>query len=906
MKGVLYSVYSSYHQTGRLVGWQTMQEQGARGKPEETQISISTSGNWLLGVGLLLLSIFFCAPRSYALMVRWPWVLLWQIALLIIASWTLFRLRLFQVPFRLLGHPFDWAMGLTGLSLLLSTLFAFRPMSSLWYFIMAAGYGVALYAVVNFFGSGETNFPTPPTLSSPHHPFLSTIRQRRWICLQGIGVITFLTILVSLGFWWMYRGQLPEPVNPYPLGQHNFVAGYLVLTLPTLFALAWGERGWRRWMWVLISAIGLFNLSTTGSRGGLLGLLTLLIASGFVLILRVRHVKQGWRWLLMGGLAIGVSLIPLLISPRTQRLWNALAAGELDGTSLFRVYTIQAGWNLWKDYPVLGVGLGNTIKLYDIYRPIEAGTMAFRVQQLHCTPVHLLAELGLLGMLAYGWWLIGTVHLGWKLVRSPLPPDDRPVLYAAGVGLLAYTATSLTDFQLENIGISLTLVLLLALLISLGQDLQPPPQLEVARSRRFLSLAGFTLLVAVLRIWVPVDGGMMLAWSGGQALKAGEVSTFYEEWALANRIVPWEPYYPFQIGAQLAQTIDAFQASPLLGEALPSDPKPNPVAQASSVRILRSAQSELKEALALSPFDELLNRFLGALLVDADPSQSILYLRRAVQLTPRKPYSYALLGVAYWKQNNPAMAVNSFALEGFIHPEFLTTDVWLQPTLRPLWVQTIRKTLPLYDRALTRLSPTDPAYNQLYQDRVLLDWWSRRATTDDPARPSEPSWFASIDHSRLNPIAQAVLLLDQQKPQLALARLQAVAPEEKAAATLLKAWIDPKQHLSGLQSAPNDLSSIMVTVVKTIREIRSIYDWLLSIHTSTKAITEQVGFFAYRNTNGPDRIELPRSLPVNVLVQSLKLFYQMGTEPTFDQTLVESQKQLLNLDRPHIRNGEWG
>ena len=61
---------------------------------------------------------------------------------------------------------------------------------------------------------------------------------------------------------------------------------------------------------------------------------------------------------------------------------------------------------------------------------------------------------------------------------------------------------------------------------------------------------------------------------------------------------------------------------------------------------------------------------------------------------------------------------------------------------------------------------------------------------------------------------------------------------------------------------------------------------------------EYAVFLSYRNKNGVDTVEIPRSLPTNPLVTSLGLFNEPGYLPVFDQTLVAAQKRLLHLARP--------
>jgi putative inorganic carbon (HCO3(-)) transporter len=870
--------------------------------------SLLQQGQWLLGIGLLALAVFIVLPESYGLMVSWPWVGLWQLGFLAIAVWLLWRLRQFQWPFLLLGHHLDWAVGLSAASVVLSSLHAFKSPPSFWYVAMAGGYGFTLYALVNWL----TGIPKEATSTA-----VSRVREanhRCWLLLTGLGIAGLLTSGISVGLWGLYRNTFTEPVNPYPLGHHNFVAGYLVLTLPILFVLGWRQQNWLRWLWFGGTGLAIAALYTTGSRGGALGFLTLLVLGVATLLIENLHTKGLRQKTFRTLAATGVSSVVLLTcasllitNPRVQRLTTAVLTGHTEGNAQFRLFTIEAGVRIWQQHPWLGIGLGNTIKLYDIYRPIEAGITAFRVQQLHCTPIHLLAELGLLGFGAYLLWIGLLVRLSWKLIKyflSQFSSDsqegsDRLIIYGCTAGLLSYSISSLTDFQLENIAISLTITALVAVLASLGEQLSAPPVLTTTLLRRLLSLIGFTLTLAALRIWIPSDAAMMLAYAGNSHLQTGNLSDFYRQWSTAAKIVPWEPYYPFQIGAQLADVTATRNFGSTTNQesttksVAPEVSQPNPQYQQ---QIAQLAQSQLQRAVTLAPSDELFNRYLGAWLLDRDPKQAVENLRRAAQLTPRKLYTYAMMGLAYFNQQDYSKATKAFALEGFINPEFLTTEIWLDPDFQALQPQVIQQTLVLYRRCLSHIAPTDLSYDSIAQNMGLLEWWS--VSKESSARS------ASWEMQRLSPIAQVIVLIDQGQNSQAQELLNhlnsAEAPQETVA--LLQAWLEPQKYLDNLKERlqTTALRDAMEALQTSVRQHRQIRPWLLSMHSYTQAISERVGFFSYRNTNGPDAIEVPRSLPVNVLVHNLKLFNPVGLVPVFDQTLVEAQKDLLSLDRPSL------
>lgn len=852
--------------------------------------------------GLSLLALFVSLPSSYGLMVAWPWVVFWQIGFLLIASWLIWRFRQFQSSFLLLGFQFDWAIALSAFSLVSSTLFAFQSASSIWYLAMAGSYGLTLYALVNWL--------TGLAIQDHENTLVSELgRQRREWLFTSLGVFTLLTSGISLTLWSLNKNNFTEPVNPYPLGHHNFVSGYLVLSLPILFCLGFQHRGWLKIFWFTSTGLAIITLYTTGSRGGALGFLTLLLVGAVAIANELQQtsaetINRFRQWLpnLIVGLIVILGLGLVVANPRVQRLTTAISEGAIEGNAQFRIFTIEAGLNLWRHHPWFGIGLGNTIKLYDLYRPIEAGVTAFRVQQLHCTPVQLLAELGLIGFTAYLLFIALVSRLIWKLtnqfkVQSAHNSSfsDRLLFYGCSTGLIGYAVSSLTDFQLENIGISLTITIFLAILINLAQEFVPAPAINKISQQRALSLVTFTLAIAALRIWIPADTAMMLAATGTDDLQAGNFAGFYRQWSSATKIAPQEPYYQFLLGTQLTEVLEAYQPDSSISSSHDSQilglPKPAPQYQQ---QIAQSAQAHLQRAVALVPSDELFNRYLGAWLIDQDGARAAIHLRQAAQLTPRKPYTYAMLGAAYFNQKNYQAASKAFAIEGLINPEFLTTEIWLDPAFKPLWAPTLQTTLTLYQQCLARLASQQSAYNSVYQNMAMLRWWDASTT------PSSEKDI-NIDLSRLSPNAQAVILSDRNQLDEAMALLQSHSTEFVSESTaLLRGWLSPKQYLPNLQNQISSpaLQEALPDLITSIQDQRRIRPWLASLHTYTKAISERIGFFSYRNTNGPDTIEVPRLLPVNLLVHNLKLFNSIGLLPELDQTLISAHQTLLDLDRP--------
>ncbi|MEM8605446.1 MAG: hypothetical protein AAGF24_16625, partial [Cyanobacteria bacterium P01_H01_bin.121] len=373
--------------------------------------------------------------------------------------------------------------------------------------------------------------------------------------------------------------------------------------------------------------------------------------------------------------------------------------------------------------------------------------------------------------------------------------------------------------------------------------------------------------------------------------RQGAVTAFYEQWSTAAELAPWTPYYDFEIGVQLSQFVDRLNQRELPNEPSRTEEQIQ-TEREQREKLLTQAAEHLQVAASIVNTDELLNRYAGSLLVELSPEQGIVYLRRAAQLTPRKAYTYAMMGFAHAEVDpeDPLM-VGSLAIEGYINPGFLLAEVWRRPAYEPQWLATIEQTLALYEQCLERVPDDEPGHRTVYRNYVGLQWVLAQIQ-------QQPMEWSTVDLDRLAPIWRAIALIDAGEPQDAIALLD---EQTSSAALLLKAWIDPERYLpqpGADLSAFGALGHRIEQLSQATRERRLLLNWLVSLHDTARAESSRIGFFSYRNMNGPDAIKFPYPLPINILVRELGLFESVRYLPDFDRVLVQAQADLLQLQRP--------
>jgi putative inorganic carbon (HCO3(-)) transporter len=260
------------------------------------------------------------------------------------------------------------------------------------------------------------------------------------------GIYQFLFQVGPEGFILFDRfmrayGTFDQP-NPY--------GGYLGLTLPLAMGLVAGgllrvacpspsprssrpspsrEKVTPAW-WILLAggsaALMLAALIMTWSRGAWLGFGAAVVVMAMAVVVRSgRGAVLGAVFGLLAAyvlLAGGLARVPPSITQRFGDFVPYLGVLDVQGMEitdanfavLERVAHWQAAWQMWTDYPWLGVGIGNYEPAYSRY------ALPFWPQALghaHNYYLNIAAETGVIGLLSYLLLWGAALVLAWRVVR---------------------------------------------------------------------------------------------------------------------------------------------------------------------------------------------------------------------------------------------------------------------------------------------------------------------------------------------------------------------------------------------------------------------------------------------------------------------------------------------------------
>ncbi|MEB3330394.1 MAG: O-antigen ligase family protein [Candidatus Sericytochromatia bacterium] len=271
----------------------------------------------------------------------------------------------------------------------------------------------------------------------------------------------------------------PETLNPLTrvygsLMNPNLLAGYLLPVFPLAVAVGLTQRGALRLVGLAASGLAPIAIFFTYSRGAYLGLaasLAVLAALGLSLawptLRRRRDLLAGLGALAVGGLA---ALVWRVVSHQAlQDRITSIFTLRGHSSNSFRVNVWHGVVQMVQDNWAFGVGIGNTAfrKMYSLY--MVSGYEALGAYNVF---LEVLAEMGVLGLAAFGWLLGVLVLLAWRTFRRG---DQEARWLSAGI-LAALAGTfvmGLVDTVFYRPAVQLQFWWLLALAITVAQSPAP-------------------------------------------------------------------------------------------------------------------------------------------------------------------------------------------------------------------------------------------------------------------------------------------------------------------------------------------------------------------------------------------------------------------------------------------------
>jgi O-antigen ligase len=296
-------------------------------------------------------------------------------------------------------------------------------------------------------------------------------RAVRLLGAASIGAIA--VALVGLDQWWFRRNLLESWVRGDPnivrinatFSDPNGLGAFLALMLWVV--LAFGEAATtatRRWMWRAGALLVASALVFTGSRAAWFAAAAAGCA-GAVLLRRAstQRPSRTWRWsrrAVVLALAVVAAVVVLSSYATARNVRHADERTYLDALlSTFnlrvpladrlkgRVPLWEAAGRMIQRHPVVGVGIGRYYAELPQYLPAEY-FKTHPPDNAHSYFLQFGAELGIPGLACLLALIVAAMAAAHRAANRANDRRDRLLLLSAGLGVLAFTMTSITGHSL--------------------------------------------------------------------------------------------------------------------------------------------------------------------------------------------------------------------------------------------------------------------------------------------------------------------------------------------------------------------------------------------------------------------------------------------------------------------------
>lgn len=234
-----------------------------------------------------------------------------------------------------------------------------------------------------------------------------------WKIISSLTVSSAIISAYGLFEYFFYPQQLGDGRLDSvfdPANYHAMLVGpIIVLAIGFIF----NQQTSRTWKFALgvFSAINIFALVFTFSYGGYLAVLGGLVLYGFLILNRAQKKK-----IIFGALIIFAIFI-ILASP-TKKFQDLFEFQERSSGHA-RLEIWQTSWLIFKEHPILGVGMNDFEYHYRENLPrVAFPPLEWLVAQPHSLYLALLTQTGLLSFLTFLWLII-------KFIKSTLQPSNQ-------------------------------------------------------------------------------------------------------------------------------------------------------------------------------------------------------------------------------------------------------------------------------------------------------------------------------------------------------------------------------------------------------------------------------------------------------------------------------------------------
>ena len=229
------------------------------------------------------------------------------------------------------------------------------------------------------------------------------------------------------------------------LGQPNFLASFLLLTIPLSFYLVISaSKRFSRFFYLLLGVLHVICLYFTLSRGGLVSLFAVIGVFSLGLLM-YSHLKKKTKIIIIGAfLAFILISLGALQQFSPGRIESSLNVKS--GSLAARVYFFQAASSAILEKPIFGYGLESGSEVFIKYYERDwalHGDVGSNADRAHNVILDVLITTGFFGLIIFSIWYYSIFRLGISEIRKK---ENRNLTIAIILGIFGYLFSLLFSF----------------------------------------------------------------------------------------------------------------------------------------------------------------------------------------------------------------------------------------------------------------------------------------------------------------------------------------------------------------------------------------------------------------------------------------------------------------------------
>lgn len=468
---------------------------------------------------------------------------------------------------------------------------------------------------------------------------------------------------------WKLIMQAAPPSSTF--GNKNFASQFIVLVFPIGLGLLY-DRDRFSWIYLLMFCSMIAFLSYTKTRGSWVAIsLELALFALFILYKNRFKIKGLFSFdkTFFSKLGVSIAFLAIMVNMgpdgfkwRSKELIDrAVSVGtqaSIQSTSGNNRLPIWANtWEMIKDYPLTGVGLGNWIVEFHKYhgksvKVKEFGKTVYPTH-LHNDLLEIFSNLGLIGILLLLWLFVQLIKMEWRPLKNR---EGMKALFtfAPFCGIIGITLNSNFSFPFFNFYPLLILLTYVAIVCHLFDKEGHQKDVEKDHSHEVAIRKTVAVPLSILFVSLAVFSGFY-----GHYLVRGEYNYYYGHAVLKNNNARGTPK---SWRHSIRHCIKGLKIPHLYYHPYKSKFLFNCSVAYRKFRRYNKAISLAKEALHLRPYDMYVYNLLFQLYFESRVySKAKDMAKRLIDLFPTAPYGYEALARVYRKSGLAKSAGELFA-----------------------------------------------------------------------------------------------------------------------------------------------------------------------------------------------------------------------------------------------------